>query len=401
MTARARDLLLRLVAGPGDDIAARAAALEAEDWAWLRTTARQYRLEPLLLHRCADAQFAATVPAAVRSDWVAAERHWAMTSLAQRMALQALTAAIEARGIAPVALKGAWLAFCAYPRPALRPMHDLDILVAEDGLDAAHAALLAAGFKHPPNSKKLEEALAENHHIPPLIAPTGPGIVVELHHRIDSGERAGGVLAPAKLLARRIAVQTGGRPIPYPCVEDNLVHLIAHSAIQHRFNNGPLILSDVVYLARAHPVDWPAFWRAAEASGLARSAALVFALARRYGGADALPPFEAAPPVAEAHLDLAAERMTQPPERAWQRNVASDLGSSRRPLVAFIRRMRPKRHVLAAHSNRDADDVRVLLSYPGWLVHRGRGFIAALFDARDRQAARGDRALDAWLRGKA
>src|SRR5205814_1722191 len=57
-------------------------------------------------------------------------------------ALRALTAA----GLEPIVLKGAALAYTAYPEPALRTHSDIDLLLGPDELPLASDVLAEAGF---------------------------------------------------------------------------------------------------------------------------------------------------------------------------------------------------------------------------------------------------------------
>ncbi len=114
--------LLDLIAeapGPAPD-------LSPTDWDALDALAAEHRLQPLLhSHRRADP----AVPERLRAVWKAAHREAGLIAMTQRADLLDTVALLRAEGIEPVAMKGAWLAWHAYPQPTLRPMRDLDLLV--------------------------------------------------------------------------------------------------------------------------------------------------------------------------------------------------------------------------------------------------------------------------------
>jgi hypothetical protein len=64
-----------------------------------------------------------------------------------------------------------------YPDPALRPFHDLDLLVADAA--EAHRSLISAGFQPVANP---DAYYADRHHLRPLCWPALP-LVVEIHKR--------------------------------------------------------------------------------------------------------------------------------------------------------------------------------------------------------------------------
>jgi hypothetical protein len=75
-----------------------------------------------------------------------------------------------------VIMKGLEVA-ALYPDPALRPFHDLDLLVADAA--EAHRALISAGFQPVANP---DAYYADRHHLRPLCWPALP-LVVEIHKR--------------------------------------------------------------------------------------------------------------------------------------------------------------------------------------------------------------------------
>ena len=76
-------------------------------------------------------------------------------------------------------LKGIAFANSIYPAPHLRPMDDLDILIARRDIEKAQHALNAIGFA---NTAAYTGHLRHHHHLPPLIRKQGAiEVMVELH----------------------------------------------------------------------------------------------------------------------------------------------------------------------------------------------------------------------------
>lgn len=72
-----------------------------------------------------------------------------------------------------------------------------------------------------------------------------------------------------------------GRSVAFPSHEDQLVHLVHHAAVDHRFDNGPLTISDIAYLEASAPIDEERLALLARTYGLEKAVALVRGLARQ------------------------------------------------------------------------------------------------------------------------
>ena len=283
-------------------------ALTPQDWAALSAMAQLHRLGPLL-HRTHGKT--AGVPEQVRAEWSDSYRAARLAAMALDADLADCVALLEANGFTPVALKGAFLARHAYPDPALRPMRDLDLLLPAKQVLPAYRLLVALGYVQPDAAKiPLEEVARLEQHMPALMMPRGS--VLELHVRVS--ELAGRLeyATPrgneSALIARAVMINS----VRYPEPTDMLAHLVTHAVYGHRFDCGPLLLSDVRYLVSRHAIDWPRFWTEAHSDKWERGAALVIALVRAYHGADAVPAsaVEPAPPD-PATLDLARDLLLQ------------------------------------------------------------------------------------------
>ncbi len=252
------------------------------DWDSIANSARQHRLGPMLDQRCRTAGAQWPVPQAIRQQWANAHRTAALRSLKIQQTICKVADCLNAADIPFAVLKGGWLAWHAYPAPALRPMRDLDVWVGPALAAAAQAALTGAGFTPcPVPGPTLEQALDHEKHLPPLWL-TDLGIGVEIHIRtydIDQRpDQSGGGGEVAGLMQRAIALPLGSAAVRYLSPSDTLLHLIVHAAYDHRFNNGPVVIDDIAFLLGKHPVDWPAFWDRAAAHGWTKGCHLALAL---------------------------------------------------------------------------------------------------------------------------
>lgn len=253
--------------------------LNASDWTKLDYMAAQHRLQPLLhaQHRGNSA-----IPPTIAANWQAAHRMAAMTALVQTADLHATVRLLEAAGYAPIALKGSWLARCAYPEAAQRPARDIDLLLDPASVLGAFELLQAHGFplEYPPEMA-LADILRLDKHMPPLRAPNGTRIELHQHlwehdGRLDHASPAG---RDAELRQHAVRGEDG---ILYPAGDDMLAHLIVHAAYSHRLDCGPLLLADIDFLMRQVKIEWPRFWERSAQQGWQRGARLVLELVAQY-----------------------------------------------------------------------------------------------------------------------
>ncbi len=299
-----RQMLLAMI---GTATEPRLDRLSLQDWTRLDAMAAQHRLQPLL-----HARYAATadIPAELRQGWRSEHRLAAIAAMAQRAELIETVRLLETEGIAPLALKGAWLARHAYPEAALRPCRDIDLLVPQDAVIEAFEVLTAAGHRlTQPPEMSLADTLRIEKHLPPLVAPRGT--VIELHHRLwepDGRLDHGSPLADLAAIRARAWRDADG--IAYPQGADMLGHLIVHAVYSHRFDCGPLLLTDIDFLLREVTIDWTQFWADAAREGWRDGARLVLELVVRYRPGVPIA-FDAGPPVPAELLASAPDLLLQ------------------------------------------------------------------------------------------
>lgn len=406
MTTRAAlaALLLDMLADARMADRAVLAALSEDEWDLIAGMAKQYRLAPLLHHQLQGRGADWPVPGALRARWARAWRAARERSLAVQQALIAVAALADREGLGYAALKGAWLAWHAYPNPAMRPMRDVDLLLSEADALRLHAAMAAAGaVPGPVSHTPIDYALVHHKHLPPL--HWGPqAIAFELHWRLSNpveGEDPGAVAAATgALLERRVRAGLGPAEISYLDPTDMLLHLVVHAAYGRQpFDTGPQVLADLARAIDTTPIDWPRFWAAAERTGRAGGARLLFALVAKYmGKRETGDPATAAVP---ARLVAAAEALLlQDTGRRAERGFATRMAETERrrgKLALALSRAFPPRHIVAHYAGVPVGSWRVWPAYPArmaehmWRWMRQRGDTALDAEVAD------TRAMRAWL----
>jgi Uncharacterised nucleotidyltransferase len=335
------------------------------EWDKLSRMARQHRLGPLLYWRFTNADNIPQVPGAVLGALAETFRKQTMRALLLQAQIARLHCILEDRGIRAVFLKGAYLAFHAYPNAALRPMRDLDILVPKHAALDAFDALLHAGFvRHRLSPGSPLAALECAKHLPSLVSPLGR-VSVELHTRLTDPEsdRERPRLDPAdrpETWDRLIHGDVAGERIAYLAPTDQLLHLIIHAVYDHQLNCGPLVLTDIAELIRSTAIEWPLFWELAAAGRWIPGCRMMLHVTRCFYALAISEPadFAALPPLPADVVDTAATLMLG--DLAERGNVrlraellvANSLAARAAILVGRIRRSRT--WIAANHTTNDA-----------------------------------------------
>ena len=161
-------------------------ALELPDWEILLRMVSQHRLGPLLHWRLTRERSNLSVPEAVKAGLAASFKRATLHILAMQRELLLTHRILKKARIPHIALKGAFLAFNAYPNPALRPLRDLDILVPKDSVLHAYQVLQDGGLSRLAEHPGDPSAVAELYkHLPPLVSPSGQ-TCIELHLRLSN-----------------------------------------------------------------------------------------------------------------------------------------------------------------------------------------------------------------------
>ena len=367
------------------------AALGVRDWAKLQAMADQHRLNPLLYAQLGSSP---ALPPAIRAEWQDKHRVAALQAMLTRHELTECAQLLEATGLAPIALKGAWLARHAYPDPAQRPMRDIDLLVPRGGVLEGYAALLAADYTElEPPEMALAEVVRLDKHMPALLAPRGT--VVELHHRLWEPDGRLDHASPAQNeAALRNRCVTDAEGIRYLAPQDTLAHLIVHAVYSHRLDCGPLLLPDIDFLVRAAPIDWAAFWPRAAAEGWRSGARLVLELVAHYrpGTAIDFGP-DPGPPIPPELLEAAPDLLLQ--DLATRGSAGLAAAALKAGPGKLLQRLRGRRGAHGeAEVTRSMEHEGGLL---GWAGSRAWRSLSQLARAEVRRQSRELAALSQWL----
>jgi hypothetical protein len=146
--------------------------------------------------------------------------------------LERMLLAFGDAGLPVMLLKGAALVPDWYQDPGLRPMCDLDLLLAEDALPTADAILRELGYEEPGSLSTRERRVpAGHHHWPPLL-DSGGVVAVELHHHLGPRDRFLGFELDGMWSRARPAVR-GAAPCVVPSPEDQVIHTSLHFLGHH------------------------------------------------------------------------------------------------------------------------------------------------------------------------
>jgi hypothetical protein len=375
-------------------------ALTQDDWRAVAALAIQQRVGALLLSRPG-----LPFPDAVRAQLRARAEFSAKRGLMLHAAARELVEAAAASQLTVVLLKGLHLSASIYPSAGLREMGDIDVLVPVGELEAA--ATMARSLGYAPDAT-LGVA---HHHMPPMVRGR---ISVEIHWTLFPDE-TGHLADPEGLISRAIPwrLAATGRTLS---TEDLLLHICAHAAGHHVFDNGLRPLCDVQAILRraGDTLDWNAVIERAHLWKMERSLGLMLALTRDYLGVTVPPAVEArlsavmpSPALCQdamhflfdhvGHLKGTSEAARQLLEvqgtTARLRHVATALvrhttsrpGSSADPAAGRLRRLRSAATRAVELSRR----------HGGWLWRASRDRQDPLYEAIERRNA-----LAEWIRGR-
>ena len=255
--------LLPLIADrgpPGDFTALRTLdATWVEHWRALQLTPLLYRE---LARRGWDAQIAPPWWSTLRDDYVLALK----TAFQEEEEIKELLQALTKAGVNPILLKGSDLRHRLYHDPAIRPMVDVDFLLAPGEVERVHPILERLGYRlahstdHPP-VKFIERFGYELLYTP----PAGKKLLLEPHWEIRSS--AGQYRLPfASLEAAAIIIDYDGIAVRVLSPEHLLLHLCLHHMHGDHDNCGfqksdalPSQIIDVVLAVQRLPLDWHRF----------------------------------------------------------------------------------------------------------------------------------------------
>jgi hypothetical protein len=278
-----KNLLLDLLS-PSQQVSAQMlTCLEPEAQAAFLQSVQDHRLGPLLRYMLSQYHQDVIVPDHIKLAIDISFKTAAFRSLNAQQSLINIHRLLSQHQTPYIALKGAYLAFHAYPQSALRPMRDLDILVPEDRALEVYELLKNEGFQRLLEYQDNPKIASKNkHHLPALIDPISR-ILIEIHTSLSgSDDAAFGLAADEAFWSRSIERPIASVAIRFESSTDLLLHLICHAVYHHRFDNGPLLITDIAFLLDGQEIDWPLFWEIALRENITAGCVLVLKMVERY-----------------------------------------------------------------------------------------------------------------------
>jgi hypothetical protein len=224
--------LMRAVCTNDVGAIAQLAAVSPAAWHDIIRQLQLLELTPLFFSYLARTSSAAHVPAEVLHRLREAYFLHAARNTIILKDLRTIIRILALHGIDAIVLKGACLAETIYDDFALRPMHDIDILIRQEDLCAAQAVLLGVGYG-PGIRPPVADQLLRHHHLIPFTRPGRPS--VEVHATLTS-PRIPCAMAMEGFWDRARSVDLGGLKALTLSPEDLLLHLCLHFSANHRFS---------------------------------------------------------------------------------------------------------------------------------------------------------------------
>ncbi len=253
--------LVRLLVDPTG-----AADVPVDQWSAILSVARVESLMATLACRL-DGQ---PLPPAVAATLDAARAAAAQAQVHALWEAEMARRALAPLGIAPLLLKGTAFVAAGLPPAPGRQVGDLDILVARDRLDAAEAALLAAGWEWVKDDPYDQTYYRDHmHELPPLIHQARDRMI-DVHHTILPLTARSRPDAAAMIAAAIPAAPSGDASGAMAALRilapaDMICHAAAHLIADGDLAGGLRNLWDIDRLLRHFSAADPGFWDALDA----------------------------------------------------------------------------------------------------------------------------------------
>ncbi len=222
------------------------------DWTGITNQAESHGLGPLLYNHIQ----AGTIqpPAAIKRELQGLFLRHRHANQVRAKVLGQILAAYHTANIKVLVLKGAALAQLSYPHPGLRPMRDMDLLVAPHQVRQAQTILTELGFVAP---LPADDTLPSKHLTSASLHTQGMQVSVEIHHNLFHDNYVTS-LTTETLTSDPLLFSLPDGSIAYTLgYQDMLWHLCHHIAnIAHPFRY--IWLADITGFAEtcADKIDW-------------------------------------------------------------------------------------------------------------------------------------------------
>jgi hypothetical protein len=202
----------------------------AQIWSTLAAEAEHHGVAPLIepMITTLSRKSAGAVPDDVRRAFVALASRHRRATVAREKCIDQLLAAFAIVGIPIILLKGAALAHRIYPRPEMRPMVDIDVLIDPADMERAVAITRGLGYFF---AHRHESRFAGRLHHLPAATIDQPGFRMTLEIHVDGiPPDLRDSLTFATLTAKPLPFQRGGGPHGLALGHtDMLRHLARHA----------------------------------------------------------------------------------------------------------------------------------------------------------------------------
>lgn len=398
--------VLRVVPDAGAE--GRLEGLSGADWRLFVEAAGRHGVAPLLYHRLKTSHSNGRVPAFVMEKLHLSYLGSSARSMGLYDGLAKVLAALRRDDLPVIVLKGAHLAELVYANRALRPMSDVDLLVAENDLVRVESVLLGMGYTP---LEQVRVVGRDNKHFSYRSAERS--LCVEVHWTLAPPTGPFEIDTAGQWRRARAAV-IAGVEVAVLGPEDLLLHLCLH-ACEHSFAMGLKGLCDIDRSLEHYrgEIDWGLLQSCGRQWGVSRCAYLTLRLGRELLGIpvpdetmETLAPNdrdESVVATARAQiLSAGTARGHLAVETLWR---SERLGDRAAALLRIAGVVFPPREVLAREYPLRSDSIRIYLGYPlHWrdLLRRHGRSIWRLLRGDDEMSALADRergiaALRAWV----
>ncbi len=226
------------------------------NWDDVLTGAQQNCVAPLVFHNLKKIGMSSAVPPHVWREFELTYRRVGFQNAVRYEELRNVLRSFEDAGIEAILLKGAALGEHVWENVALREMADVDLLVREEDLDRADAALLKLGYVHSEGCRPKEWYKENHHHLAPYRNPAN-GTVMEIHRNIVRPNNVFRIDADG-LWRRAGAASIGGVDTKVLSPEDSVIHLCLHLSYGGDFVGRVRNLSDICQVIgnNGDSLDW-------------------------------------------------------------------------------------------------------------------------------------------------
>ncbi len=256
------------------------AGLSATDWQQVLGAATAQGMAPLVFLHAARVGLLAGLPPAVAGGLGDSYRQTLVTNRGLQREQEAVLSALAARGVAAIPVKGIALAARYYGDLALRPIHDIDLLVRRGQVRQAGRIFEDLGYLPLRGRSRLGNFVAQVE--ADLSFAKDGAAMIELHWELTHRPAYRGGLSASDAWRRSQMTELHGRTIRQLSTGDELRFLCVHCTVDHpvaRSGIRLIWLVDIAELVRALPNDWgwPGFIQETIALGLATPVAVALA----------------------------------------------------------------------------------------------------------------------------